>query len=68
MKNGIGLFVAIILLAVLLPIALGIFFNQNTSSWDSDVVLIWNYLPIIAPIEIIIIFIVIYYRSKENTE
>lgn len=58
MVNVVGLIVLIFLAAVLagalLPTAFNSIFNANTSSWDSGTVSIWNVLPILFIIAVII--------------
>ncbi len=38
----------LLLLFLLMPVALGSFFNTTTTSWDTTTVTIWNVLPILA--------------------
>ena len=40
--------IALILLFLLMPVALGNFFNVTTTGWDNSVVTIWKILPILA--------------------
>jgi hypothetical protein len=40
--------IALILLFLLMPVALGNFFNVTTDGWDANVITIWNILPILA--------------------
>jgi glucan phosphoethanolaminetransferase (alkaline phosphatase superfamily) len=47
-QDIINYVIALILLFLLLPVALGNFFNVTTTSWSADVVTIWNILPILA--------------------
>jgi ABC-type transport system involved in cytochrome c biogenesis permease component len=37
----------LLLLFLLMPVALGSFFNVSTSGWDATTVTIWNVLPIL---------------------
>ncbi len=50
----IGIFIVAILAAALLPVAFTAMFTANTTAWDSSTVTIWNILPIIFIITILV--------------
>jgi hypothetical protein len=42
-----GLFKTIVLMAVLIPIGFSIFYSVTTTGWDSNVVLLWGFIPVL---------------------
>ena len=42
-----GLFKTIVLMAVLIPIGFSIFYGVSTTGWDSNVVLLWGFVPLL---------------------
>jgi len=58
MVNVVGLVVGVFLVAILasalLPTAFDAMFTANTSSWDTGTVAIWNVLPIIFIIAVLL--------------
>jgi hypothetical protein len=50
----VTLFVAVFLMAILLPVAFDQIFNANTTGWDTDTVTIWDLIPLIVVVVIII--------------
>lgn len=51
--------VALILVAALGGVAIGLIFNVSTATWDTATVTIWNLLPIIALIAIFLSFLAV---------
>jgi hypothetical protein len=49
-------FVAILLAAILLPIAFTMFYNTSTAGWSATTVLVWAVLPVIAIVVILLRF------------
>ncbi len=50
----VGVFIVAILASALLPTAFTAMFTANTSEWDSGTVAIWNILPIIFIIAVLL--------------
>lgn len=50
----ISLVIALIVLAIMMPIALSEFFLANTTGWDSSVLRLWEIIPIFAIIGIVL--------------
>ena len=50
----ISLVIALIVLAIMMPIALTEFFLANTSGWDTSVLRLWEIIPIFAIIGIVL--------------
>ena len=50
----ISLVIALIVLAIMMPIALTEFFLANTTGWDSSVLRLWEIIPIFAIIGIVL--------------
>ena len=42
-----GLFKTIVLMAVLIPIGFSIFYGVSTTGWDSNVTLLWGFVPLL---------------------
>lgn len=59
----IGIFVAVLLAGILLPVAFNQIFNANTTGWDSNTVTIFSLIPIIAAVAIIL-GLISYYRHR----
>jgi hypothetical protein len=56
-EMAVGIFVVIILAANLLPTAFDQIFNASTSSWNSDVTTLWELLPLLAVVGLILLFV-----------
>ena len=50
----ISLVIALIVLAIMMPIALTEFFLANTTGWDTSVMRLWEIIPIFAIIGIVL--------------
>lgn len=62
----IGVFVTILLTAILIPVAFTQIFNANTTGWDSNTTTIFGLIPIIGVVALILILIYAYYtRGRE---
>lgn len=59
----IGIAVAALIVAIIIPIAFGQFFSVNTGSWDAQTVLIWGIIPLV-----IILAIVLYFLNKADDQ
>lgn len=64
-EKVIGVFITILLTAVLIPIAFGLIFNANTTGWDASTVTIFGLIPIIGVIAIILILVFAYYSRRD---
>ena len=42
-----GLFKTIVLLAVLIPIGFSIFYSVSTTGWDTNVTMLWGFVPVL---------------------
>jgi len=42
-----GLFKTIVLMAVLIPIGFSIFYGVSTTGWDTNVTLLWGFVPLL---------------------
>ena len=60
-EKVIGVFITILLAGILLPIALGTIFSANTTGWDANTVTIFELLPIISVVAIILVLVYAYY-------
>ena len=49
-------FVAILLAAILLPIAFTMFYNTSTAGWGATTILVWAVLPVISIVVILLRF------------
>ena len=56
-KMAVGIFVVFILMANLIPTAFDQIFNASTSSWSSDVVTLWELLPLMGVIAILLLLV-----------
>ena len=55
MGQGVGdVFYTLLLGAILLPIALGVFFTANTVGWDSTTLIVWAIFPTLGVLSIAI--------------
>lgn len=61
----VGIFIVLLLGAVLLPIAFTAIFNANTTGWDSNTVTIFNLLPIIGVVAVILILVYAYFTRGD---
>lgn len=64
-EKVIGVFVTILLTAILIPVAFGQIFNANTTGWDSNTVTVFSLIPIIGVVAIILILVYAYYSRRE---
>lgn len=60
-EKVIGVFITILLAGILLPISLGTIFSANTTGWDANTVTIFELLPIISVVAVILILVYAYY-------
>ena len=54
---AVGIFIVFILAANLLPTAFDQIFNASTSSWSSDVVTLWELLPLLGVVGILLLLV-----------
>lgn len=59
----IGISVACLVVAIILPIAFGQFFSTVTTSWDAQTILIWGIIPLV-----VILAIVLYFLNKADDQ
>lgn len=59
----IGIAVAALIVAIIVPIAFGQFFAVDTGSWDAQTILIWGIIPLI-----IILAIVLFFLNKADDQ
>jgi len=64
-EKVIGVFIVLLLTAVLLPIAFNLIFNANTTGWDDSTVTIFGLIPIIAIVAIILILVFAYFTRRD---
>ena len=61
MKQGVnmavGVFIMFILMANLLPTAFDQIFNASTSSWTSDVVTLWELMPLLGVVGVLLLLV-----------
>ena len=62
----IALVVVILITAILLPIALGQFASRDTSGWNSQWVSMWNILPVVGMVGVLIYFISTAIQKKKG--
>ena len=60
-KEIIGIFVVILLAAILLPIAFSLIFNANTTGWDSNTKTIFALIPIIGVVAVVLALVYRHY-------
>lgn len=53
----IGIAVAALVVAIIIPIAFGQFFSTVTTSWDAQTILIWGIIPVIVILAIVLFFL-----------
>ncbi len=56
-KIAVGIFVVFILAANLLPTAFDQIFNASTGSWSSDVVTLWELLPLLGVVALLLMLV-----------
>lgn len=54
---AVGIFVVFIMMANLLPTAFDQIFNASTSNWSSDVVTLWELLPLLGVIAVLLLLV-----------
>lgn len=59
----IGIAVAALIVAIIVPIAFNQFFAVDTGSWDAQTILIWGIIPLV-----IILAIVLYFLNKADDQ
>jgi len=59
----VGIAVAALIVAILIPIAFGQFFSVVTTSWDAQTVLLWGIVPLV-----IILALVLYFLNKADDQ
>ena len=64
-EKVIGVFITILLTAILVPIAFSQIFNANVTGWDSNTTTIFKLIPIIGVVAIILILVFAYYSRRE---
>lgn len=57
----IGIFITILLTGILVPVAFDQIFNADTTNWSSNTVTIFNLLPVISVVAIILILVYAFY-------
>lgn len=53
----IGIAVAILVAALIVPIAFDSFFGADTASWDAQTILIWGIIPVVGLLTIVLYFL-----------
>lgn len=53
----IGIAVAALVVAIIVPIAFGQFFSTDTGSWDAQTILIWGIIPLVVILAIVLFFL-----------
>lgn len=53
----IGIAVAALVVAIIVPIAFGQFFATTTTSWDAQTILIWGIIPLVVILAIVLFFL-----------
>ena len=53
----IGIAVAALVVAIILPIAFNQFFSVNTGSWDAQTILIWGIIPLVVILGVVLFFL-----------
>ena len=56
-KMAVGIFVIFILGANLLPTAFDQIFNASTSNWSSDVATLWELLPLLGVVALLLLLV-----------
>lgn len=56
-KMAVGIFVVFILGANLLPTAFDQIFNASTSNWNSDVETLWELLPLLGVVALLLLLV-----------
>ena len=56
-KMAVGVFIMFILMANLLPTAFNQIFNASTTNWTSDVVTLWELLPLLGVVGILLLLV-----------
>jgi len=57
-RGGVeGIFKTIVLAAVLLPTAIGIFVSTSTTGWNQMAATVWGFIPVIAVVAVLYLFI-----------
>jgi len=56
-KMAVGIFVVFVLAANLLPTAFDQIFNASTSNWTSDVAQLWELLPLLGVIALLLVLV-----------
>lgn len=59
----IGIAVAALVVAIIVPIAFSQFFSTDTGSWDAQTILIWGIIPVV-----IILAIVLFFLNKADDQ
>lgn len=53
----IGIAVAALVVAIIIPVAFSQFFSTVTTSWDAQTILIWGIIPVIVILAIVLFFL-----------
>ena len=53
----IGIAVAALVVAIIIPVAFGQFFATVTTSWDAQTILIWGIVPVVVILAIVLFFL-----------
>lgn len=53
----IGIAVAALVVAIIIPVAFGQFFATSTASWDAQTILIWGIIPVVVILAIVLFFL-----------
>ena len=56
-KMAVGIFVVFVLAANLLPTAFNQIFNASTANWSSDVAQLWELLPLLGVIALLLVLV-----------
>jgi uncharacterized BrkB/YihY/UPF0761 family membrane protein len=56
-RTVISLFVAVFLFGILMPVSFQQIFGANTTGWDTMTVTVWNLIPLLAVVAMILVLI-----------
>lgn len=57
MNAIVGLALAIVIIAIVLPVGFNQFFGTNTSTWTAGTVALWGIIPLVAIVLVVVAFL-----------
>lgn len=57
MDMAVGIFVTLLLAAALIPVAFDLIFNTSTSNWGSNTVTLWELIPLVSIVAVLLLFV-----------